>query len=254
MTRQMKTLMATVVSMLVVLPALAQDDGYMRDIHWTTAQQTEGTALWLFRAGDERHEVIMLAAAPSGARYVFRRTLDAAGVMRVRMTHDASGWWMELTKDFQVHGPTFSAFAKALDPDNLPKDHAVTMSLKTSAKTAAGPIVVPYSFMGDEYQPFATALASSDIAASLRQQLPADVAGSLAFFEAAFQDGQPGFEFRSAIGFLREVLGAVETPARVVVEKGKAVRGTAVSDRQRYEFASGFRSLDDPRNPMPAVR
>lgn len=235
---------------VIALPLVAQDRGYMRDVRWTSGERT-ASALWLFRPGEARHEVSMLAASPAGTRYVFRRTWNANGIMRTRMTHDATGWWIELTTDFRVSRPSFEAFARALDPGALPDGHTVTLALKTSARTALEPVAVPYAPDGDEYEALAAHLTGPD-AAEVRKQLPAGLAADLEFFDGAFTaDNALGFEFRSVIVALRELLGERKAPARVEVHAGKAARGTIVMNEQGFEFVRAFRTLDNPTDPMP---
>lgn len=203
---------AVVVAIVIACGAAAQTDyGYLRDLTWVTKDGASIHALWSFRGGEGSHEASMRAESPSGRRYRFSHALDTrSGTVRVRLTQEETGWWVELVTDLGVQRPDLNALMQAFDPANLPPGHQVTMTLTSSSGEALPATRVAYA-SGEEYRSLAGKFTLKDA--------PADLAADLEFFESAFTaENEYGFEFRPLVVASRVALGGHAPAAAVKVQ------------------------------------
>jgi hypothetical protein len=198
----------------------------------------------------DREEALtrILLETPSGRHVVLTKNLSGpAGLDRVRLLDERTGWWVEVYKQYPLTGESLRAFLhEAMDLVEQDDVEPLRVTLVTSEGFEAEADLPANTQPWVVHENFVTELERSGLMAELRAEVPADFGREIDFLEAALVE--EGFDLRAPVEILDGVLPEAPDSGAMPawrLERSKIGKGVTLVTPELLEFTAGFRSVEN---------
>jgi len=219
----------------------------------SSAEDLRGEALFFFSNSALGIADGLLIETPRGRRLVLTSHLAAQhGWGRVTLRDDSTGWWFEVTQEYDLRASGLDEFLREGSTWFVPgKGRTVTMRVRSSGGLSFEEEIAFESQPRGMHKAFVERMRSAGLTDELRSEIPVELTEAIAFLDAAFWR----HDKRSVV----DILAAI-TPEAVrtwgytglgwkEIEGGRSQRGVKISDPELLEFTSRFTSID-ARQPL----
>lgn len=249
---------ATVVVLLLsAFPVKVLNATPVRNITWQGRNHQQSARAIMSARVDDAHVIDnMLLRTPAGNQVIISSWVNAwDGTMRIRLTSDSTGWWMEVRTESGVSAPTLSEFfAKAGAVVQESTGHRIARELVTSdGLRYRQDDLVPYDEM-KAYDAFVEGLRASGTAEQLRKNAPSSLREVVSFLQRAVISTSElvgyGYDLHAPAAVLWNVLEAdpdYHYETDLWSESVTMANRVSLADPDDLQFVKGFRNISDPK-------
>jgi hypothetical protein len=253
----------SILTLLLTLTALAPiDRGVHSTVEWKSSQDRKARGLELKSGSDQGFVTFLLIEGPSSQLVTLASVMNSAGgVSHHKITDGTTGWWLEMTEDYETSWPTptvaFRSIGKGPDEKT---------SFRLMLRTSDG-----FEFetrlprrLGGSFQDLLRILGESGKRNQLARSIPAPIREVIDFLTSALtNDNHPARRVGAGSGHLLNVcewafevdqeVSGLEGEIWQFVEKSGFHHGLTPVEPEQIELVSKFPSLENT-DPMRGMK